>query len=816
MNRLSRDLDRQTIIRSQGLADTVPFYGEGEAIPADRDLSAKDDTSGLRAVVTLMVRCWPYILPQILGRWWVPGAGIEQGMAELIRGRGYSFVYMPPLVTLLAVLGPFYEWVPASLEYPFNLFYGFVVITVICSWPLPHLTGRVQLISLVLLLLSVVLANMVAIVLIEGSSHSIYMGLITVACLLGWFVQLRVGADGIRYRVRAGTHLIYYYGLTLVMGLGFMLLGLLMAEIVNQSLLQNEPLMPGLAVMIGYPEMSTALTDALTEAQRMELRWAPIKVEFALFLLLWPLEIVLLYYIVWIFQKINHELRLAMVDRWHRLSLRHHADHRVGDSIWRIQTDSETVTSVLKVVGELVTIAVRIVAALALVTILSPLLGFLALFVALPTLVLARWAMPRFRTRSLVQRMANADLTSRVQESFRSIRLTKAYQAGPRSQARFEDDSMIAFNAEYRNARLGFRVGVMTDSYTEVFIFAGVFLMALWVNGGESTFATELIALAGLSFVVWNLSAFRWASERHGEAIRSMTDAMRMWGWAQDVAMGLKRVFDILDMDPEVNDREDAVPFQGFEREIRFENVAFAYSADRPVLNDVSLTAVPGTITAIVGPTGSGKSTLMSLLLRLFDPDRGVISIDGRDLREFSVDSLRQNIAIALQENVLFGMTIRENIRYAVPEVDDERVLEAVRIACLQESVAALPDGLDTMLGDRGGRLSTGQRQRLSIARAIVRDTPVLVLDEPTAALDADTEHRVLGNLAEWANDSGTSRRAIFLITHRISTIRRADNIVYLEDGRVAESGDHDTLMGIENGRYRAFVQAESGVRVDD
>jgi len=690
-----------------------------------------------------------------------------------------------------------------------------VAIAVLCTWPLPNLSGRVQLISLVVLLVSTILANMVTVVLIEGSTSSIYMGLITAACLVGWFVQLNISSNGLKYRVRIGTHLVYYYGLSLIMGMGFMLLGLMMAEIVNQSLLQNEALMPGLAALIGYPEMSNGVNDALTEAQRMELRWAPIKVEFALFLLLWPLEIALLYYIVWIFQRINHGLRLALVDRWHRLSLRHHADHRVGDSIWRIQTDSETVTYVLKVLGEFVTMTVTIVTALMLITILSPLLGLIVTFVMVPTMILARWAMPRFRTRSLVERMANADLTSRLQESFRSIKLSKAYQAGPRSQKQFEQDSMIAFNAEYRHARLGFRVGVIVDTYSELFIFAGVFLIALWVNRGEPTFATELIALAGLSFVVWNLSAFRWASERFEGAVGSLGEVIRMWGWAQDVAMGLKRVFDILDMEPEVSDREDATPFQGFKREIRFEDVAFAYSADRPVLDGIDLTAVPGTMTAIVGPTGAGKSTLMNLLLRLFDPDRGAIYIDGHDLREFTIDSLRKNIAITLQENVLFGMSIRENVRYAVPDAGDERINQALRIACLEGSVAMLPEGLDTMLGDRGGRLSTGQRQRLSLARAIVRDAPILVLDEPTAALDADTEHRVLANLREWTRDPAAQSRTIFLITHRISTIRRADTIVYLDAGCVAERGDHETLMRIENGRYRAFVQAESGKSVD-
>jgi ABC-type multidrug transport system fused ATPase/permease subunit len=808
-------LDKETVKRSQGLADTVPFYGEGDPIPVHRDLSAKDDTSGFRAVLQLLVRCWPYLAPQIFGRWWIPGAGIEQRMAELINGRGFSFVYMPPLVTLLAVCGPYFGLVPSGLEYPLNLFYGLVVIAVICTWPLPHLTGRVQVVSLVLLLLSIILANMVAVVMIEGSIHSAYIGLITAACLCGWFIQLRLGSDGLEFRVRVATHLIFNYGLILIMGLGYMLLGLLMAEIINQSLLQNEALMPGLAAMIGYPEMASSVSATLTEAQRMELRWAPIKLEFALFLLLWPLEVAVLYYTVWIFQRINHDLRLDLVDRWHRLSLRHHADHRVGDAIWRIQADSETVTFVLKVVGEVGTILVSIIVALGLLTILSPLLGFIATFVALPTLILGRWAMPRYRTRSLVERLANADLTSRVQESFRAIKLTKAYQAGSRSQKNFEDDSMVAFNAEYRNARLGFRVGVILESYSELFLFAGVFLMAFWVNRGDSTFAAELIALAGLSFVIWNLSAFRWASERYETIIGSVGGLLSTWGWAQDVAMGLRRVFDILDMAPEVTDRPDAIEFQGFETEIRFENVAFAYTADRPVLDGISLTAAPGTVTAIVGPSGSGKSTLMNLLLRLYDPDHGLIAIDGHDLRDFSVDSLRKNIAIALQENVLFGMTIRDNICYAVPDASDERVDEAVRIACLEETVASLTEGLDTLLGDRGGRVSTGQRQRLSIARAIVRDTPILILDEPTAALDADTEHRVLDNIAAWANDPNAPSRAVFLITHRISTIRRADNIVYLDAGRVAESGSHETLMRIEDGRYRGFVQAESEEAAD-
>jgi ABC-type multidrug transport system fused ATPase/permease subunit len=401
---------------------------------------------------------------------------------------------------------------------------------------------------------------------------------------------------------------------------------------------------------------------------------------------------------------------------------------------------------------------------------------------------------------------------SRIQESFRSIKLSKAYQAGPLYQDQFEQDAMVALNAEYRHTRLGLRVGVVIDAYSEFFIFVGFFLMAFWVNGSEPTFATELIALAGMTFVVWNLSAFRWASERFEVSIGSLGDVIKTWGWMQDVAMGLRRVFDILDLQPEVVDRPGAVDFEGFYNEISFKDVRFAYTADRPVLRGVSFTATPGTINAIVGSSGAGKSTLMSLLLRLFDPDEGTISIDGKDLRDLKVDSLRQNIAIALQENVLFGMTVRQNICYAAPDAGSAQVEEALRIACLGEVVAELPDGLETMLGDRGGRLSTGQRQRISIARAVVRETPVLILDEPTAALDAETERQVLTNLGAWAKEGN---RAVLLITHRISTIRQADNIVLLESGGVVESGDHDRLMQIDNGRYKAFVHSESDNKDD-
>jgi ABC-type multidrug transport system fused ATPase/permease subunit len=238
-------------------------------------------------------------------------------------------------------------------------------------------------------------------------------------------------------------------------------------------------------------------------------------------------------------------------------------------------------------------------------------------------------------------------------------------------------------------------------------------------------------------------------------------------------------------------------------RGVAFRDVTFGYRPGQPVLHGVSFEARPGTITALVGPTGSGKSTLLGLLLRLFDPDRGAIELDGVDLRRIRLANLREKVAIALQENLLFGATVRENVRYGAPGASDEALRECARVACADEFIERLPAGWETQLGERGAKLSTGQRQRLSIARALAKDPPIVVLDEPTAALDAETELRLLENLAAWGRD-----RAILLVTHRLSTIRRADQILVLDGGRLVERGTHAELAARE-GPYRRLLRSE-------
>ena len=785
-------------------ARALPMFREG-VIPPERDRDVSQDDSGFRDVVTLLFRSWPYIRPQLLGRWWYPGRGADEQVADLVSGDGYQFGYAPFVVAFVAAIGPLTDWVPATLQWPMYLLYVPVAAMVAAMFAMAFAQGRTQMIGTAALVLAGIGTNVSASFFIEGYSSTLYGAAVTVSCIAGWMLQFRLREGRIEYRVRIGAHLVYFYAINFAQRFIGLALGVILADLLNQNLLQAEPLSPALADLFGLPEWTQAHIHELTDDQRRELVWIYVYLALGSHLVQLPLRIINPYYQMWIMQRINQDLRVALISRWHQLSLSYHSEHRTGDSIFRVYQDSAMVTAVI---GHLINMTLAMMSyysCVALVTLLSPWLGLAAGVLVAPALLWAQWAMPRMRTRTLVYRAATSDVTSTIQEAFGGIRLIKAFGTAGRMQRRMEEDSVVAFNAAFRVRHLIAIVTIVMYSVAAMFVAGSSSFMAWWANQGEPAWALELIALVGISFVAWNLASFSWTRDQFHEATGDIRKLLRDWMTAQDMAMGLRRVFDILDIEPDVQDKPDAVPMTAFEREIRFEDVGFAYERGRPVLEGVSFAARPGSITAIIGPTGSGKSTLMALLLRLFDPDRGRISIDGKALDDFQVDSLRGNIAVALQENVLFAMSVRDNIRYAAPGADDERIREAVRVAAMDDYVAGLPDGLDTVLSDRGGKLSSGQRQRLSIARAVVRDTPILVLDEPTAALDAATEHRVMQRLAQWGEG-----RAIFLITHRISTIRRADNILYLDGGRIVESGSHDALMAREDGRYRAFVEAES------
>ncbi len=516
------------------------------------------------------------------------------------------------------------------------------------------------------------------------------------------------------------------------------------------------------------------------------------------------LAFLLRYYPSWVWQNVNHYLRVAMVEKLEYLSLSFHHTNRSGDAIYRIYQDSSMVVNVLDevVVGPLNDIRDLFIAFL-FVFAFDPILGVVCLLSFIPMAVITAYATPIVRRLAVRNRVTNSNLTSRIQETFAALKVVKANNAEPIVLDRFDVDAHKALDAalyvRFAMVALSFIVAVIGG----LVVIGLEYLLLTWVIEERETNVPGW-AIVFVGFVVWNLASYNSANGRVGQVVGTGRGFVRLWCMLQDLFIGLERAFYFLDLEAKVVDPEDPIDFPERVQTVAWQDVHFEYEDGTKVLNGVDLTAQAGTITAIVGVTGSGKSTLMSLLLRLYDPSRGAVVINDTDIRDFRIDDIRRNHAIAMQKNVLFTGKVTDNIAFGLPDAEFSAVKRACEIACADEFIMELRDGYDTDLGERGSKLSSGQRQRLTIARAVIRDTPILILDEPTASLDAKTEHQVLENLAEWGKG-----RVVFLITHRLSTIRNADNIAFLQDGKIIEAGSHDELLNLPEGHYRRFVEAE-------
>ena len=602
-------------------------------------------------------------------------------------------------------------------------------------------------------------------------------------------------------------HLILFMAVGLVASIIFSGTALLAQDLLSNKVLVGNKLQPLQAALLLLDDTyvtTGADGETMNATQRKVVRdllvaWFAVGAVVGLTLLA-----LLGYYGTWIWHCINQNLRVEMIERAEHLSLKYHSHARVGDAIFRVYQDSSMIINVVEqgIVAPIVTLY-AILLALAFIAFFDPMVAFMCIVVAVPMVWLTVLFTPRIRQRAWKNRRAASDLTSRLQESFSAIKIVKANRAEQRIWRRFDQDSYRALDAAFylRLEIIALTLLVMTIG--GITMIALEYVMVNWVIEERETYLGALV-VAFIGFSIWNLGAFQHATGYVSETMRSSFNFMRLWTRLQDLFMGLERAFFFIDLQPEVADPDNSIAFPSPIDSVDWQDIDFSYATDRIVLQSLNLTAKAGTITAIVGTTGSGKSTLMSLLLRLYDPDRGSVLLNDVNLKDLKVDDIRHNMAIALQKNVLFATSVVENIGYA-GDYNREQIKVAARIACADDFINELPDGYDTELGERGGKLSTGQRQRLSIARAIVRDTPILILDEPTASLDAETEHQLLENLAEWGTD-----RVVFIITHRLSTIRSTDRIAFLEDGRIVEYGAHDDLMALAGGRYRQFVEAET------
>jgi ATP-binding cassette, subfamily B, bacterial len=289
-------------------------------------------------------------------------------------------------------------------------------------------------------------------------------------------------------------------------------------------------------------------------------------------------------------------------------------------------------------------------------------------------------------------------------------------------------------------------------------------------------------------------------------AFKPMRQLAKYTGQIAKATASGERILEVLDTQPEVQDNRGAIVAPHFHGEVRFQNVSFAYANQSDTLQGIDLTAKPGQQIALVGTSGGGKSTLISLLLRLYDPTTGQISIDGHDLRQYKLQSLRQQMSIVMQDSLLFAASVRENIAYGAPGVSEEEIIRAAKLANAHEFILRLPEGYDTVLGERGATLSGGQRQRIAIARAAVRPAPILILDEPTTGLDQENEHQVTLALERLMRG-----RTTFWVSHNLKAIQQADQILYIEQGEIVEQGTHKSLMHL-GGRYAAMVALQNAL----
>jgi ATP-binding cassette, subfamily B, bacterial len=491
--------------------------------------------------------------------------------------------------------------------------------------------------------------------------------------------------------------------------------------------------------------------------------------------------------------RMVYSLSSRLFEHIQRLSLRFHSRHKVGDLLQRVTTDAACIRElVLNILLPLVTSLATLGAMILVMWRLDGVLTAIALLVAPPLLLAIRLISRRMEQRSYERSELQGEMMGLAEETLSAIPIVQAFGREPHEDRRFGELTERTGRAYLRLSVIQLWFKIVTSSITAVGTAAAMLFGGLHVLDGRLSVGALLVFMTYLGALYTPVETLSYLSS----------------GWAY-AAAGARRVLEILAIREEVFDRPGAVDLPLAANRtppaIALQSVSFGYDPSREALRNVTLLVAPGERIALVGATGSGKSTLLSLILRLFDPSAGMITFDGIDVRDIKLASLRSRIAIVLQEAFLFPVSVAENIAYGRPAASHDEIVAAAVAAQADEFIRRLPRGYDTIIGERGATLSGGERQRISIARAFLKDAPILILDEPTSAMDAGTEAGLTDVL-----DRLCEGRTSIIVAHRLSTVRNAERIYVLDSGCLVEAGSEEDLLA-RDGIYSRFHRLQTG-----
>jgi len=496
-------------------------------------------------------------------------------------------------------------------------------------------------------------------------------------------------------------------------------------------------------------------------------------------------------------QWVMHDLRRVLYSHIQRLSLSFHDHKRTGDLISRVTTDIDAVQSLIStVLLGLVVNVLTLVGMMLVMLYLNWAFTLIALLVAPGLFLVVYHYTHRIKRASRAMRQQEGEVVNVLEEVLSSIRVVKAFAREDYEQRRFERES----RESVEKALQARNVKAKLPPIVEMIVACGTCLV-LWY-GARLVLTGTLTSGELLVFLLYL-----------GKMYKPMRELSKMTDTISKASVGWERIREVLENEMQIRDVRGAKSAPRFKGKIEFDRVSFSYDSNQPVLKDITLKIEPGQLAALVGPTGAGKTTIVSLLPRFYDLTSGEIKIDGTDIRKFKQKSLREQISFVLQETLLFRAPVWQNIAYGKPEASRAEIIRAAKLANADEFIDKMPEGYDTMIGEHGATLSGGQRQRITIARAIIRNSPILILDEPSAGLDAESEKLVfdaLGNLMEG--------KTSIVIAHRLATVIRADVIFVIDDGKVVEQGTHAELLaggGLYSRLYELQFRGEEADSLD-